>query len=60
MIKLAKNDSVGIQDVTLVALYKFFKDEAKVSDVQALEAAEAVIRLQGEGRLDEVLAIAKK
>lgn len=35
--------SEGIQDVTLLALTKFFKDEAKVSEAQALEAAEAVI-----------------
>lgn len=55
-----KGKSEGVHDVTRLALYKFFKDEAKVSDVRALEAAEAVIRLQGEGRLNEVLDIARK
>ena len=56
---LSKNDGVGVQDVTKLALTKFLKDEAKVSEAQALEAAEAVIRLQDEGRLDEVLDIAR-
>jgi hypothetical protein len=35
--------SEGIQDITVEALAKFFRDEAKVSEAQALEAAEAVI-----------------
>lgn len=52
--------SVGIQDITVEALAKFFRDEAKVSEAQALEAAEAEVRLQGEGRLDDVLAIARE
>ena len=52
--------SEGVQNVTVTALAKFFRDEAKVSETEALEAAEAVVRLQSEGRLDEVLEIARE
>ena len=59
-INLSKRGDVGITDVTVLALFRFFREEAKVSAAQALEAAEAVVRLQSEGRLDEVLAIARE
>ena len=60
MSRFNLSKSEGITDVTKQALTKFFRDEAKVSDREALEAAEAVVRLQGEGRLNEVLDIARE
>ena len=59
-MNLSKNNGTTGRDIVLVALYKFFKTEANLCDIDALEAAEAVIRLQAEGRLDEVLEIARE
>jgi uncharacterized protein YerC len=47
-------------DQMLTALYKFFKDDAKMSDVEALEAAQSVVKLKREGQLDEVLKTARE